>query len=172
MDELVIVRDCLMVNDNIICKVEQALESQRGLLPGAAKDNVPTVFSMSCMSHSCVLAMRPVYERVEGLNSYFVRLGHLCASSRLFGKMIKAIEAIVEKTFRFRLAPEMPAEAGRWRSAAEDVLRLTSCSLDLSEDIVEQILLYDSGDWSIPEILHTARLGVRAGERRRKRRAS
>eukprot|EP00959_Pyramimonas_sp_CCMP1952_P098712 2063669-Pyramimonas_sp.AAC.1 len=77
------VRDCLQLNSNIVAKCEDAFRARRAELQDDDRaDGVPTIFSLNCCGHMCVLGLKPILSFYPGLNAHVVRCGHVCQSSR------------------------------------------------------------------------------------------
>eukprot|EP00959_Pyramimonas_sp_CCMP1952_P160577 3358073-Pyramimonas_sp.AAC.1 len=91
---------CIRDSNNIACKVEEALREKRNVLHGSPEIYyVPTVFSMNCFGHSCVLCSRPILKSFDGLSSFVVRRGHLCQSWRSASKCTEAMETELKTHF-------------------------------------------------------------------------
>ena len=71
-------KDNLMVNDNVVCKTEVAVRENNTLV--GRTDT--TVFAGFCMAHSMALTLKPVAQRLSGLTSCVVRIGHIHQSAR------------------------------------------------------------------------------------------
>ena len=89
-----------------------------------------------------------------GASSFIARVGHLCLSSRVLGRILEAMTGIIESSFRFRKALRMPAQAGVWTEHARKILSLTQCAMDLSLEQKTEILRYDNGSWDTNDIVH------------------
>ena len=83
---IVLAKDCLELNNNIVCRVEQALASARQSaamnIDPSLLGGVPTLFHLNCQAHSAVLCAKPLIQAYDGLSAYIVRLGHLCQNHR------------------------------------------------------------------------------------------
>eukprot|EP00959_Pyramimonas_sp_CCMP1952_P424231 8886157-Pyramimonas_sp.AAC.1 len=164
------VRDCLMLNSNIVAACERECKKLREELEGSGRrelaDGVVTVFSMNCSGHMCVLGMKPLLKFYDGLSSFVVRVGHLCQSARSSDKYESALENEIRRKFRFRVVvdDELPAAFHRWQAHAKFILDLTG--VDVSQETKDAILLFDNGDWESDDLVHWCRPSCSCGRSR------
>jgi hypothetical protein len=62
---IAMVKDGLMVNNNMACRIEQEIGRRKELAEPAASASVPGVFHMNCAAHSVVLCMKPIVHRIH-----------------------------------------------------------------------------------------------------------
>ena len=169
---IVMVKDGLMLNNNMVRKVEDALRDRRlaaGLRSAEAAESVPSLLHYNCIAHNTVLCMKPLVRLVHtGLSSFVVRLGHLCESSRQFGRVLGALDQLLsdDRCFKFRRVLRMPAGFEQWQRHSSEVMRLAECALDLTPAQTVEILYFDNGDWNSPEVTHWCVSGCRCGGRK------
>ncbi len=161
-----IVRDCLMLKSNVVAKVEESCKLKRDAIDGSADaDGVPTVFSCNCCCHRCVLCLKPILTKYDGLASSVVRCGHLCQSWRSSTRYTKALEEEIERSFQWKPVLRFPDEYPRWHSAARKVLDLRGLG-ELTPDQRSETLMYDNGCWSEEDIVPYCIEGCACGRAR------
>ena len=107
--------------------------------------------SVNCLCHASILSMRPIIDRVVGVSTFCVRLGHLFESSRFHDKFIAEIDALVEEaTFREMVAFRPQA----FHAKARATIEMTRPSQDLDHEAEEFILGFLNYDWDQPELRH------------------
>ena len=142
-----IVRDNATTMSCLIALEERTLEVEHA----AARDSgtePPTMCSIECGGHSCVLCMKPMYEAMEGLPSNLVTLAHCLENGKTFSEYQDAIKKVLseENGFQYREVARLPPEAAAWRAKTAQVLQLTRTGLDLTTKDEELILDSINGD--------------------------
>lgn len=158
---LSIMKDCLMVNSNIVCRIERGLAAMRAAAPDDA-DQVSTVWSSNCTGHMCVLCLKPILQFTPGLSSHVVRIGHLCQSSRSADKYRKGLQTVFRESFEFKPCLAYPPEYVQWRAFAQTVIAITF-PFDTTPETTDYILTYLNGNWQEAEVMHWCLPGCPCG---------
>jgi len=164
--QCVMVKDCLMVNNNIVAGFERRFEAERNVasqISETAEDNVPDVFHMNCQGHSVTLCSKPIALAITGLPTFVVRMGHLCQSHRPFAKIMKSMNTIFDKNFRYRRVLEKPLDYDRWVARAREVLEMSRVACDLTDELIELILAFLNSDWDGDLLIHFCLPGCKCG---------
>ena len=159
------VSDCLPLNDCIVASVELGLRIQTASLELADADKVPTLLYMNCRAHSCMLCLKPLVQRFQGLSTFLVRVGHLHQSHRSANKYNQALKEEVENSFAWRRVAEAPGLFEQRRAKSRAILELTRCADDLTDELVEEILDLDNGDWDSDCVVHWCLPNCRCGRK-------
>ena len=154
--EISLVKDCLMLNNNIVCRVERQIAAVEGTDASTAQT---TVVHFNCACHMTVLLLKPIMARIDGVSSFTVRVGHLFQASRPTERLLESLRHVFVSSWKYRKVARMPDDSGRWRAHAKTVMDLSSCSRDLDPDQITNILEMDNGDWQITTVIHWCLVG-------------
>ena len=117
-------KDALGLNRLLLGELQAAAAACRG-----AQDEFH-VYHQACVAHQTVLSMNPSIDRIPGVSSNLVRLGHLFQSHRWIAKWNKSCDMLADSS-EFRDVIEMPEEAGAWEKSKRDLLALTRGAKDM-----------------------------------------
>eukprot|EP00959_Pyramimonas_sp_CCMP1952_P313720 6566851-Pyramimonas_sp.AAC.1 len=121
------VRDANVVSSNFVAKCEVGFDSARQDFARRREqilaDGVPTVFSLNCAAHCCVLNHYP------GLSSFVARCGHLCQSWRSWTSYESALETVIASSFEFRQVVALPDNFHAWQTYSRNTLTMTGHGL-------------------------------------------
>eukprot|EP00959_Pyramimonas_sp_CCMP1952_P023534 494772-Pyramimonas_sp.AAC.1 len=150
------VRDANVVNSNLVAKCEVGFDSARQDFARRGEhilaDGVPTVFSLNCAAHCCVLSLKPILNHYPGLSSFVIRRGHLCQSWRSSKRYESALETVIASSFEFRQVVALPDNFNAWQNYSRNILTMTGHGLTDEQQL--EILRYDNGDWTSERIFH------------------
>ena len=120
-----------------------------------ANDACRVTLDATCAQHNACLSTKPVYTRLDNLNTLLVKIGHALSSGRAFTSFLAASDSLfLGDGFEWLPVLEFPAEHAQWQSHALSVLEASLCVLDLEIDDVNFILEIDNSDWTLPVWRH------------------
>ena len=151
---VVLVRDNLGLNSSIIGMEEKYVASLA--VEGMDPDAIPSILSVECAAHSCVLCQQPFMKSQDNVPGNMVTLAHLLESGRTHSNFVDALKKEIARpgNFDFFEVDELPPDVLRLREKHRAILELTNPAMDLTEDEKSLILDADSGDWDLPVVLH------------------
>ena len=99
-------------------------------------------------------------EQFEDVPSQRVRMGHLLESSTTLKAMVDNVLHDIDDQFQFKQVFEYPDNFDEWQRHHQSILKLTRCTLDMTQEDEKELLLVDNGDWTIKERIHWHKYGV------------
>ena len=129
--QLAVARDALTVNSNIVW----ALERNARFLPSY------TVYSHICWGHGVVLCLKPVADRVEGLDTAVVQAGHLSQATKPSTRFMSALEKEIDLMWDYQKVDVMPLGYIQWRQDFERLLEYAGYGLsaELKSEMLEHL---------------------------------
>ena len=120
---------------------------------------VPTLFPISCCSHSAVLTQKPLLTTIPSLSTILVKLGHLLESGRVQEKFEAALDAILDNDHNFEFIEyldeaSLPEGFFDWAAERDALLVLTAGACDLQEDEVQLDNMIDNCSWRLSQLQH------------------
>ena len=103
-----------------------------------------SVFALNCVGHQQVLAMKPVTQRVPGVTSLIVRMGHITEAKRTFAGILLTAGRQARKTEYYRVA-ELPPECAQWERERRAILDLSRPARDMTDEEVDLVCKVDNG---------------------------
>ena len=99
-----------------------------------ARPGAVTMFALTCLSHSCVLSMKPSMQSLEGVVPALTHLGHLFSGGRFARRFMETLHGVVEDTIKFCEVPVLPPGAEAWIAESRKVLAMTRPAMDVSAE--------------------------------------
>lgn len=142
----------LLTMDNLQANLCIVAEEQMGL----QADRRTLLLDLACQHHSAALCSKPLITKLGdgALASAYVRIGHILESSRAFKSYVEALDAEVDKSFEFRLVPELPQDVVEARAKARQWLVSTQVARDLSDEDIDNIIAIDNSPWESDDLVH------------------
>ena len=138
---------------------------QRAAVASKDNDDEFHAFNQDCVPNQAVLAMRPALDRILGVSSNLVRLGHLFQSHRWAAKWDMAYEALADAS-AFREVVALPDEAPAWNQNMRSLFSLTRGAKDMTPEDEEFVSMMVNGDPDGDTLVHYHKEGCRCGGRR------
>ena len=109
---LVLCKDALLMNSNLVCEEEQYMAQVRRAANAAGGSKFMNILSMTCVSHQCCLCCKPFVMAEKGLATTLTRTSHLLESGRNRDKLLSALDTVVQKNFVFSRGPGSSRRVG------------------------------------------------------------
>ena len=124
----------ISVNNCLKCLEEEVVAAARALDDDQNTDRDITMISFNCCCHSAVLAMKPMFTRLDDVPAKLVKLAHIFESGRVSSSYLEQIAAVIDEpgNFRYRECVRLPADSAAWRAKATRVLHGSRPALDLT----------------------------------------
>lgn len=139
---ITVVRDCLLVNDNMMWEVEARCAEVRATAAarGEDVDTVPVPTHRNCAARSTVVCTKPLVALFPSRSAHVVREGHMCQPSRGSRKYDAALDRVITSKFRLRKVLAYLDGFAMWQRYARHVLDRTSALHDLSPEMKNEIV--------------------------------
>ena len=170
-----LVKDSLVMNNCIVCKVEQRAEA---LAQVAGDDEAkPSVWSSNCIAHSAVVATKPSVERLGNGKTvpFLVRIGHIFESRKTFHTYMTLLASMVEHGgdgFQFKRVDALPPETVEHQTHAMSILLSCNSATDLTTEQMIFAGKMDNYPWGLDTFGHVCPPGCPCGRTRAKARKS
>ena len=105
-------------------------------------------------AHQTCLLTRAVYQTQGDLPSALVRLGHILEGATNMGKLLVAVDAVVDEIFECRQVLRLPDECAAWQGDSCWILKAYQSCGALSEAGCKAIVDHDNGQWNDSKYIH------------------